>query len=81
MPIITWYRDDKPLDGQEKVKVKNNETSRKLQAESSLKLDDCELSSDSSTYRVEAENQAGKVTHTFGLTGKVKKDLEIHQYD
>ena len=70
IPEVTWYRDDVPLDGQPKVKVKSNETSRKLQIESSLKLEDTELSNDSGEYCVKAENAAGKVSHTFGLTSK-----------
>ena len=69
IPLITWYRDDQPLDGKPAIKIKNSETSRKLQAESTLKLEQCALASDGATYRVEAENQAGKISHTFGLTG------------
>ena len=69
IPVITWYRDQQPLDGQDKIKVKNSETSRKLQSESSLKIEACELNSEGMNYRVEAENAAGKVSHTFSLAG------------
>jgi hypothetical protein len=69
IPEVTWYRDDVPLEDQPKVKVKSNETSRKHQVDSSCKLEDTDLSYDSGEYCVKAENAAGKVTHTFGLTG------------
>ena len=70
IPQITWYKDDKPLDGLQAIKIKSNESSSNLQADSSLKLERCNLRSEGASYRVEAVNQAGKVSHTFSLTGR-----------
>ena len=70
IPCITWYKDDEPLDGQPAITINNIETSHMLQAESMLKLERCDLEAEGATYRVEAENQAGKVSHTFSLKGK-----------
>ena len=70
VPNITWYKDDQPLDGKPDINIKYSETLSSLQADSTLRLEHCNLGSEGATYRVEAENQAGKISHTFSLTGR-----------
>ena len=70
IPHITWYKDDQPLDGQPTIKIKNSELSHMLLADSMLKIEKCDLESEEATYRVEAKNLAGKISHTFSLSGR-----------
>lgn len=72
-PALTWFRNNELLDGQPSVRIKAKESSRKLEAESSLTLNKCDISMDSNTYRIEAQNSAGNASHEFGLIGTVTK--------
>ena len=79
IPHITWYKDNQQLDGQTAIKITNSETSNILQANSMLKIERCDLRSEGATYRVEAENKAGKVSHTFSFRGG--NCQMFHNYD
>ena len=69
LPEITWYKEDELFTGDGDIKVYCKDGSKKFEVESTLQASKAALSDEYPRYVVKAENEAGSVTHEFGVKG------------
>ena len=68
LPEISWLRDQQTILEDENVLISSKKKEDKLEVESVLDLKNVQAGDENDTYKIEAENAEGAVSHTFALT-------------